>query len=62
MIFLTCYGNLMEIAVQRASTCWIVSLTLRATEILIRGYKEEGQRCCTIPAVRYFTGGINAGG
>jgi hypothetical protein len=52
----------MEIAVQRFSTYRIVSLSLRATEILLRAYKEEGEKCCTIPAIRYYAGGINARG
>jgi hypothetical protein len=52
----------MEIAVQIFSTYWIVSLTLRATEVLLRAYKEEGERCCTIPAIRYYAAGINARG
>jgi hypothetical protein len=52
----------MEIAVQRFSTYWIVSLTLRATEILLRDYKQGGEKCCTIPAIRYYAAGINARG
>jgi hypothetical protein len=50
----------MEIAVQKSSTYWIVSITMRANKIFLRAYWEEGGRCCTVTAIRYYAGGINA--
>jgi hypothetical protein len=42
MTCLKWHSNLMEIAVQRFSTYWILSLTLKATEIFLWAYWEEG--------------------
>jgi hypothetical protein len=61
-MLLRCYSNLVEIAGQKSSTLLIVCLTLRANKIFVRSYWVEGGRCCTVTAIRYDAGGINARG
>jgi hypothetical protein len=54
------YSILKNITVQRFSTDWIVTETYSAIVVLLRAFVEEGDRCRTIAAVRYFANGIKA--
>jgi hypothetical protein len=54
------YSNLKNIAVQIFNTGWIVSETQSAIVVLSRSFVEEGDRCGTVAAIRYFAGGKKA--
>jgi hypothetical protein len=49
-----------EYSSSKIQTDWIVSETQSAIVVLRRTFMEEGDRCGTIAAIRYFADGIKA--